>query len=177
MTGAAGWGPVVAPDFVEPVEAWRVWSVVRGRDGYRLASVFAPVTWPVGAPLDAECLRRPSLFGRLRRITAHPAPESRCECGIYGTELRSLAEYLLALSGRAGVGRVVGQVALWGDVVECERGVRAAQAYPRALFVPMNGTVDAWQIARGLTDYGVPVECLENRHGDLPRELERRLAA
>jgi hypothetical protein len=57
---------------------------------------------------------------------------------------------------------VIGTVSLWGDVLECERGWRAALAYPSRLFVPL-GFPGAAERAVGLEDYGVPVELLETR--------------
>jgi hypothetical protein len=55
---------------------------------------------------------------------------------------------------------VIGTVSLWGDVVECERGWRAAFAYPSRLFVPL-GFPGAAEQAVGLADYGVPVELVD----------------
>jgi hypothetical protein len=58
---------------------------------------------------------------------------------------------------------VIGQVRLWGKVIECERGWRAALAYPERLYVPMRPADErarrrSAEIAAGLRDYGVPVE-------------------
>src|ERR671937_1015471 len=56
-----------APDFVEPLEAWRVWKVVR-RDGvYSLGSVIQRTVWPASEALVAECLAGGRLSFRLRR--------------------------------------------------------------------------------------------------------------
>ena len=55
---------------------------------------------------------------------------------------------------------MIGTVSLWGDVLECERGWRAALAYPSHLFVPL-GLSGAAERAVGLRDYGVPVDLLE----------------
>ena len=57
---------------------------------------------------------------------------------------------------------VIGTVSLWGDVLECERGWRAAFAYPGRLFVPL-GFPGAAEHAVGLEDYGVPVELLDTQ--------------
>jgi hypothetical protein len=45
----------------------------------------------------------------------------------------------------------VGEVALWGRLVETERGWRGSAAYPIRLFVPDD------EIARGLEPYEVPI--------------------
>jgi hypothetical protein len=70
--------------------------------------------------------------------------------------------------------RVLGRVALWGTVVECERGWRASRAYPAHLYVPsprrpalfvLTGlrrpALPAEEIALELAAYGVPVEIVE----------------
>jgi hypothetical protein len=65
------------------------------------------------------------------------------------------------------VTRVLGLVALWGTVVESERGLRASHAYPRMLFVPGTGngtgtvTGTGAAVAAGLARYGVPIEPVE----------------
>ena len=62
--------------------------------------------------------------------------------------------------------RLIGRVALWGDVVEGPLGWRASHAYPIELFVPASvaaqtgyrrrGYVDETMLA--LEEYGVPVD-------------------
>jgi hypothetical protein len=62
--------------------------------------------------------------------------------------------------------RVIGRVALWGDVVEGSAGWRASHAYPTELFVPSGAAgrsglrrrayVD--EIMQALEVYGVPVD-------------------
>jgi hypothetical protein len=46
----------VAPDFVEPLEAWRVWRVLQTDAVLTLASVVKGVAWSPGEALVAECL-------------------------------------------------------------------------------------------------------------------------
>jgi hypothetical protein len=59
--------------------------------------------------------------------------------------------YLLGRDEPATVGRLLGEVALWGRLVETEAGWRAAAAYP----VRLNVADEA--IAAALGVYGVPV--------------------
>jgi hypothetical protein len=150
-----------APDFAEPIQAWRVWRVVR-RDGLLLlGSVIQRVAWPPRSPLRATCLRRPSLLTRLRRKERHEAPWDSCECGIYGTSIDRIAIYV-SETPRTSVGRVFGVVSLWDTVVECDRGYRAGCAYPNRIYVPRDASYsseDGWvEIAFGLQHYGVPIE-------------------
>jgi hypothetical protein len=170
-----------APDFVEPLEAWRVWHVVR-RDGkYTLRSVVQPTLWPAGSALVAECRAGRAFLQRLRpRQPRHDAPDVHCECGIYAATLGRTGQYAADAPFR-GIARVLGLVALWGTVVECERGYRASHAYPRRIFVPADAG-EPWQIgwdevALGLCRYGVPVEPLAARAADAARFLADRPAA
>lgn len=158
-----------APDVAGPIEAWRVWRVVAHDGAYVLGSLIKPRLWPPRKPLLAECLRERALLVEwLRRRQRHAAPAMRCECGVYAAgSLPQLRQYLNESSLQPAVGRVLGQVALWGRVVECERGYRASHAYPQRIFVPSDAC-DRQGPTRGLVEdlaaYGVPVEML-----DIPR--------
>jgi hypothetical protein len=161
---------IAAPDYIEPVEGWRIWLV---DSRIRLRSVFFEAPWVPGKPLDAACLRwRRSLRPPWRIVpSAHPAPEDRCVCGIYAAASRADAQrYAVHPLPAATLCRVIGRVALWGEVVECETGWRASSAYPVRLYVPstMPATLradpfapDAAEIAAGLAKYGVPVEVVD----------------
>jgi hypothetical protein len=99
----------------EPVMAWRAWRLRRdGRGRLRLQPAFRGSPWEPLVPTRAACVRH-------RR---HDAPKRRCTCGLYG----------FRDGGEVGLGgtrlAAVGQVALWGRVVEHELGYRAALAYP-----------------------------------------------
>ena len=170
-----------APDFVEPLEAWRVWHVVR-RDGkYTLRSVVQPTLWPAGSALVAECRAGRAFLQRLRpRQPRHDAPDVHCECGIYAAGLDVVGRYA-ADAPFSHVSHVLGQVALWGVVVECERGYRASHAYPTRIYVPADAG-EQWRIgwdevALGLCRYGVPVEPVGARAADATQYLSDRQAA
>ena len=91
----------------------------------------------------------------------HSAPTATCSCGIYGAPFELIRRKLALDDGLPpGCLFVIGTVSLWGDVLECERGWRAALAYPSRLFVPL-GVPGAAERAVGLRDYCVPVELLE----------------
>jgi hypothetical protein len=170
----------VAPDYAEPFEAWRVWRVVR-RDGeYSLGSVIQRALWPAGEAFTADCLRAPRLFSRFRRKQPHEAPDARCECGIYAAALERVGQYLADAPFR-GVARVLGKVALWGTVIECDRGFRASLAYPTRIYIPIDAgrpwRVDWEEVAIGLWRYGVPVEALASSSADAPRLLAELQAA
>ena len=150
-----------APDYVEPVLAWRTWLAVREGRRVTLRSVVFPTRWSPARPAVAACLRTPSFFERVRKKTrAHLAPASECACGIYGAALPTASSYLgTPVNGAHVVGRVVGIVSLWGNVVECAAGWRASRGYPRHLFVPLGPLREP--LAEGLTAYGVPVDLVD----------------
>ena len=171
-----------APDFAEPLEAWRVWRVLRTDGRLSLVSVVHSTPWPVGRELTAECLRSPRLWSRLRHGASHSAPEPLCDCGIYGTTLERAGEYLgIDVPPRPRGVRVFGVVSLWGSVVGCERGYRASRAYPTRIYVPADAAggsaLGADDVARDLTRYRVPIELLTSSSGEAMDVLTERRAA
>ncbi len=148
----------IAPDYAEPLCAWRLWEVEDVGGAPRLRSLYRLSFWPVGAPFEARCEAQRL---RLSRPPRHAAPSETCSCGIYGAPFELIRRKLAIDDGLPpGCLFVIGTVSLWGDVLECERGWRAALAYPGRLFVPL-GFLGAAERAVGLRDYGVPVELLE----------------
>ncbi len=156
-----------APDYVEPVVGWRVWYVVESAAAAQLASIYHQVLWPQGRALEAQCGRARLPFFPFRR-TLHEAPAERCLCGIYAGLPDGVRDYLPNSCLRPAAHPIVGRVSLWGDVVECERGWRAARAYPERLYVPRLGKPDAeaMRLAHLLEGYGVPVEVLDDQTAD-----------
>jgi hypothetical protein len=153
-----------APDYADPFVGWRVWVVVEEQGELRLASVLYPTVWPARREVVAACRPRPrELAG------AHEIPDARCSCGIYAAS--SVEDAATFFDGRGpgtprDVYRVIGQVSLWGSVLEGGRGWRASHAYPSRLYVParcLSGPSrrSAGAVALALTDYGVPVELLD----------------
>jgi hypothetical protein len=167
-TSAFGGAASPAPDYVQPVLAWRLWHAIELDGGVALRSLFYPTVWPRREILVACCGRRSPIQALLRRAGvsgAHDAPFERCECGIYAATLRPVLDYLREppTLGVNVLQRVVGLVSLWGNVVECENGWRASHAYPSALFVPSqllgnDARLSPSQVASSLEGYGVAVE-------------------
>ena len=152
-----------APDFAEPVRAWRVWWVLLQEQKLRLRSLFFPLLWEPGRRVEAECLHRRLLRPWRRR--PHGAPHDLCDCGIYAAiALAAATDYLRFMQPAPpeAIQYAVGRVSLWGFVVECERGWRGSYAYPAALYVPTRSVarrprLTPSEVAEGLVDYGVPV--------------------
>jgi hypothetical protein len=157
--------PAGAPDYVEPVVAWRTWCVVETDSTVRLRSVVHETVWSPCVALDAQCL----YHGRVGHEA--PSPSAACTCGIYGArDLVAALEYVFTPSTRATIpNRVIGRVSLWGRVLESDGGWRAEHAYPERLLVaPAREDADgsvASEVARKLSAYRVPVEGLQTERG------------
>jgi hypothetical protein len=121
------------------------------------------VIWQPCRPLVARCLRQRALVPRFGCRARHAAPAEQCECGIYAADLGQLLPYLRHDPWLRAVALVFGQVALWGTVIECERGWRASHAYPSSIYVPACGLrrgLSAEDVAFALAEYRVPVYLL-----------------
>ena len=103
--------------------------------------------WPPGRVLKAVCVE-----------VGHPAPAERCNCGLYANpDLEALREHGLCLAPDV---IVLGQVALWGKVVDDEPSLRAEFAYPARLSLVVDSVIDdtpAETLLEGLAAYRVPV--------------------
>lgn len=164
-----------APDFIGPVVGWRAWRIVCDLGRYRLASLLYPDVWRPGQATAATCLRDD---GHRR----HTAPRGECRCGIYAARspaaaLDVLAEWwdwMPASSGSGPPEWAIGEVRLWGRVVEAERGWRAARAYPARLLLPaLDRQPDGHgaRLLQGLRLYGVSLETLPTRGSVARSEL------
>jgi hypothetical protein len=165
---------VTAPDYIEPIIAWRAWLVVAEEEEIRLSSVVYRTPWPPRLELEADCRRRVFSLPRIwqRRPSGHPAPSGTCRCGIYGArDVDCAASYLANALWQEEplrwpvLHRAIGRVALWGTVIECADGWRASRAYPRRIYLPKRGEPDAparpHELADALSSYGVPVELID----------------
>jgi len=162
----------VAPDYAAPLIGWRTWAVVEEEHGHALHSVVFPSRWPARERLQAVCAHRvrSGLLALLLRIQPHEAPDEGCECGIYAARAPDLALPYLDRHALARWARsvLIGRVALWGRVIECERGWRGTFAYPSHLYLLRAALTrrqgpDASALAGQLAMYGVPVDVLEAR--------------
>ncbi|MGH7317389.1 MAG: hypothetical protein ACREJS_14125, partial [Candidatus Rokuibacteriota bacterium] len=140
-------GPAKAPqlergaDRIGFVVGWRAWLPLTLQGGRLLGSTsIAGSIWLPRVQSAAGCLVDPAGHDR--------PPVAGCSCGFWA--FRSIAQLTLWRSTASTM--VFGPVALWGRVLELERGYRAAYAYPLALFVP-----GSFALARGLEElYVVP---------------------
>lgn len=181
-----------APDYIEPVRGWRTWLIVHSHDGARLASVSFPALWPRRRRLSAECGRGFHAGTGPPLGVAHTAPSIDCSCGIYATwdvdRAAQIADCATArfrdCLGRPVLGAALGEVALWGRVVECAGGWRGAYAYPSRIHVlsPSSGrrtqVASEHDLVADLGSYGVPADTLGCRSAvDIRRQLAAEQAA
>lgn len=128
------------------VRGWRVWTVRKTREGIRLCSVLHDTVWTPSAPAVATCAEEHS----------HESPALSCSCGFHAAH--DPVDVLTYLHGRDDgrtLCRVLGEVALFGRIVETEGGWRGSHAYPARLYVSDGALVEM------LALYGVPVSSAE----------------
>jgi hypothetical protein len=134
---------------------WRAWAVTQTSRGVRLASPLFDHLWLPGEPAVASCLRHEDPFAPT--FDAHEvATLAECSCGFHAA--RDPADALSYLHGRdapSTLCRVLGEVTLWGEVLQTEAGWRGTLAYPARLYVPDS------QLAEELAVYGVSVSSTE----------------
>lgn len=151
-----------------------MWRVARDGNTFSLGSVIQKTLWPAGRELSAECLRGRHRLTRLFGRQIHDAPESQCDCGIYAAALEHIGKYVVQAPCNR-LARVLGRVALWGTVIECERGFRASLAYPTRICVPLDAgapwRISCEEVALGLARYRVPIEMLASRASEATRFL------
>ena len=163
----------VVPDFCEPIVAWRTWSVHQNPPGFdwvdmplRLMSAHQTI-WQPYQQLEAR--HHFSVAARMyvpdekldtnELQICHSAPcdawnpGTHYGCGIYGVKTAELlCQHLRDIWPTETT--VIGQVYLWGHIVEHEHGYRAQYAYPKCIVYtgkPENGLLLAEQ-------YGIPYE-------------------
>lgn len=165
-----------APDYAAPILGWRVWRVGKHGSELRLLSALQDEVWEPRDELAARC--RPHEDFLAEPSADHPAPAGACSCGIYGTrEPAEAARYLLGRDDSPVLHRVIGQVALWGTVVEGPAGWRASRGYPARIWIPLRradgSAAPTDDVAEALADYGVPLELLDSHR---PSDVGSRLA-
>jgi hypothetical protein len=136
------------------VLGWRAWAVTTSRQGVKLASPLFDHLWLPGEPAVASCRRHEDRFAA--PLGAHDVGSADCSCGFHAA--RDPADALSYLHGRdapSTLCRILGEVTLWGDVLQTEAGWRGSLAYPARLYVPDES------LAQELAVYGVSVSSAE----------------
>lgn len=142
------------PDLDEAEVGWRAWTVNYDLPRFGLppklhSATFKTHYWTPGRASMAACSRG---------CPPDDMPGRSCKCGFYAAKS---VKHLLRLGyasrchningGKVGV---IGEVALWGKIVEGNQGYRAQYAYPTKLYLPF----EANHLAKPLSEaYGVEV--------------------
>lgn len=156
-----------APDVIGTVEGWRAWTVDINPPPFgncpKLHSATYAYFWAPRIKARAKC-----------EAGCADVPGEDCTCGFYAAKtldhLRQMG-YSKYVENTETV-TVVGELRMWGKVIEGTQGWRSEFAYPRRLFVPF----EAWRLGKPLREgYGVPVSLLNlldpEKHPDDGREL------
>ena len=130
-------------------KGWRYWlwtpaGISSGFRGRREGA------WEPLVPRRAVCLLP------LRGTGSHRAPDAKHSCGIRATVgLYALRSWTLPTRANT----IVGEVILWGRVIQRNKVLYGELAYPMSLYlIPETFAADDLVIAQeALTDYGVPV--------------------
>ncbi len=131
-----------------PIRAWRYWQTSPRR---LLRSVAQRhFEWPPGRAIRAMCTGG-----------GHPAPDPGCWCGVSGArDIDALRDHgLCVLPGPL----IVGEVDLWGRVIEESYGYRAERAAPASIGLVAETVDDEALLAvllQRLGEYGVPLTTL-----------------
>lgn len=125
------------PDFIEPLVGWRVWKVWRpsakSESCPGLTGIILNTPWSPRRKISAD--HNFDLAAKCRGLL-----ESGCSCGVYAFRepddafcyAMKVRDRLLGITNEVALG----EVSLWGRVIECERGYRAQYAYPRHIYLP-----------------------------------------
>jgi hypothetical protein len=153
----------------EPIRAWRVWRLGGSVEEPRIVSTAKTIgfVWPARECPEALCVyHRPDLwpgFGMGYREfhtteTPHPAPARHgCKCGYWAMKDKLFPGSEMATQAVA-YSHLIGEVALWGRVIETSRGYRAQYAYPLNLQFRSPGLGGQVLLAGLLSEaYGIPV--------------------
>jgi hypothetical protein len=126
-----GWGPGSLPveHSIEPILGYRAWRLLRTEAGPRIAPTTPRSIWEPGTAPAATCSGSHTRLYMVLDPTAtpHKSPDRGCTCGWHAAREPSV------LVRPGGPAAVVGQVSLWGKVIEHTHGYRAEFAYPARL--------------------------------------------
>ena len=127
------------PDYVQAITGWRAWGVKLMPEGLRLKSLGQDDLWEPRQPKHATCRARrfpigsfSAFFDLESEMGSHAAPEFNCSCGVWA--FKDKPTLVAALANYDNIA-IIGQVALWGKVVETQNGWRAETAYPLELWL------------------------------------------
>src|SRR5580693_1870824 len=116
---------MTAPDLTSPVIGWRAWNPYHAGATRLLHSISIRAVWLPGEVMAAGCAGG---------LCAQP-PALECACGVYAFRDSKLLVSALHQHDFGGLQVVLGEVFLWGKVIEHEDGYRAQFAYPKSFWL------------------------------------------
>ena len=137
---------MIIPDGIEPVVAFRSWYL--GDAGTLLS--MNHTAWPVRQTMEAKCERQGKAISGFTMMSGRSGttmlidfsevdnlnddgeqhtPGESCSCGIYAAKRIDLA-----MSYFSGPQCVIGEVYMWGKIIEGTEGWRSQYAYPKTLY-------------------------------------------
>jgi len=134
----------------EPLVTWRGWNIInyytRAKTvEKRLSAVGMHGVWPPMEEMVAICSNNEN----------HEAPWQTCGCGTWS--FRNRNNLIQALGSYQSLHHlVIGEVYIWGRILECDNGYRAQKAYPKSLQFCENHTLNEDEIKLMAKLYGVP---------------------
>jgi hypothetical protein len=158
----------VSDTYILPIVGYRGWVLREGK----LSSCVVDNLWIPKKANVAQCDKHRKFW--LRSLQSGPGPQvipheghvaplAECQCGFYAFKtLPQLVEWLEHRETELDL--VIGDVYLWGKVVDCEHGYRAQYAYPKRFYnkgyeyssADNNSTFE-------LREFNVPVEPMPER--------------
>lgn len=123
---------IFVPVVGNPLNRFRAWRIEECPESgtLSLSSIHFQTTWPGGGSyLTAECREIVKAKALLKRDT-HPAPDPDHKCGIYAVAEVEQCRQWVQVASFPGKLAAIGEVALWGKIWQCSKGVRAQYALP-----------------------------------------------
>jgi hypothetical protein len=157
----------VSATYILPIVGYRAWVLREGK----LSSYAVDNFWIPKQANEAQCggYERVKFWGprslrsgpKLIPHASHLAPLAECGCGFYA--LKTLP-YLEAWLEHGEPNIVVGEVHLWGKIVDCQYGYRAQYAYPKRFYSNYYEHNYAYSNSTfALREFNVPVEPVPER--------------
>ena len=136
--------PSVVPDRIEPVVAYRYWGI--NKMDILESWGWSSCQWPIRAPLAAYHMYVPNSSIKytsipdMHNIYNCSGSKSKYDAEDFNLELYQCGIHAYKTPCTLGLSRyftdtVVGQVYLWGLIIEHELGYRAQYAYPKCLYL------------------------------------------
>ena len=157
----------VSATYILPIVGYRAWVLREGK----LSSYAVDNFWTPKQANVAQCggYEHVKFWGpysmqsgpKLIPHASHLAPLAECGCGFYA--LKTLP-YLEAWLEHRKPNIVMGEVYLWGKIVDCQYGYRAQYAYPKRFYsnyYEHNYPYSDFTLA--LREFNVPVEPVPER--------------